>query len=56
MNTQDTYHIAHLRHHDQQTLVCHLTEALALASKDLPIRTHHLLLQGLVTICLIEPK
>ncbi len=42
MNTQDTYHIAHVRQHDQcqQTLVCHLTEALALASKDLLIRVH----------------
>lgn len=48
MNTLDTYHIAHVRQQDQcqQTLVCHLTEALVLASKDLLIGTHHLLLQG----------
>lgn len=35
MNTQDTYHIAHVRQHDQcqQTLVCHLTEVAALSKQ-----------------------
>ncbi len=35
MNTQDTYHIAHVRQHDQcqQTLVCHLNEVAALSKQ-----------------------